>query len=350
MIQALRDITTYVHVQLYNSTSIIGLDGQYYNMGTKQGIVAMCEMLLKGFHVGAYYTGSTDASTYFAPLRPDQVVIGVPSSASAAGSGQISNAKLQEAFTELDRAYPGIRGIMTWSINWDSAQNQNSFAKENQEFLQTFRETQEEMTTEKESMTEEPTTEEVKVSEIVISDKVDVEGYQVSTTLGGTRVIGSVESTINQKKVKEWGIVYALTESGDTKYPVTEEDMYIGTDNPYVTAMTSTENGTLDVKNNGDTDTVYFVRTTLFKHFSPQEFTAEYKVRTFALLEDNTYVYSNVYSYSVYDIAHRLYQEKKMSNLSAHQYLYDSILKVVDGNYKEVDYNWQNEIIGADYQ
>ena len=39
-----------------------------------------------------------------------------------------------------------------------------------------------------------------------------------------------------------------------------------------------------------------------------------------------------------------------MSNLSAHQYLYDSILKVVDGNYKEVDYNWQNEIIGADYQ
>lgn len=380
MIQALRDITTYVHVQLYNSTSIIGLDGQYYNMGTKQGIVAMCEMLLKGFHVGAYYTGSTDASTYFAPLRPDQVVIGVPSSASAAGSGQISNAKLQEAFTELDRAYPGIRGIMTWSINWDSAQNQNSFAKENQEFLQTFRETQEEMTTEKESVTEEPTTEEpttkepvteetsaeiptteepvteeptteeVKVPEIVISDKVDVEGYQVSTTLGGTRVIGSVESTINQKKVKEWGIVYALTESGDTKYPVTEEDMYIGTDNPYVTAMTSTENGTLDVKNNGDTDTVYFVRTTLFKHFSPQEFTAEYKVRTFALLEDNTYVYSNVYSYSVYDIAHRLYQEKKMSNLSAHQYLYDSILKVVDGNYKEVDYNWQNEIIGADYQ
>ena len=55
----------------------------------------------------------------------------------------------------------------------------------------------------------------------MISDKVDVEGYQVSTTLGGTRVIGSVESTINQKKVREWGIVYALTESGDTKYPVT---------------------------------------------------------------------------------------------------------------------------------
>ena len=71
MINALRDKTSYVHVQLYNSAPITGLDGTSYNMGTKEGIVAMCEMLLKGFHVGAYYTNSTDESTYFAPLRPD---------------------------------------------------------------------------------------------------------------------------------------------------------------------------------------------------------------------------------------------------------------------------------------
>ena len=68
MINALRDKTSYVHVQLYNSSPITGLDGTSYNMGTKEGIVAMCEMLLKGFHVGAYYTNSTDESTYFAPL------------------------------------------------------------------------------------------------------------------------------------------------------------------------------------------------------------------------------------------------------------------------------------------
>ena len=101
MINALRDKTSYVHVQLYNSSPITGLDGTSYNMGTKEGIVAMCEMLLKGFHVGAYYTNSTDESTYFAPLRPDQVVIGVPSSQSAAGSGQVTNEVLQSAFTSL---------------------------------------------------------------------------------------------------------------------------------------------------------------------------------------------------------------------------------------------------------
>ena len=44
MINALRDKTSYVHVQLYNSSPITGLRwNQSYNMGTKEGIVAMCE-------------------------------------------------------------------------------------------------------------------------------------------------------------------------------------------------------------------------------------------------------------------------------------------------------------------
>jgi len=157
MINALRNETSYVHVQLYNSAPITGLDGTSYSMGTKESTVAMCEMLLKGFHVGAYYTNSTDASTYFAPLRPDQVVIGVPSSVSAAGSGQIANKDLQNAFTELNNKYPGLRGIMTWSINWDSSQNNNSFAKENGAFLASLRNNQEE-TKKPETSTEQPTT------------------------------------------------------------------------------------------------------------------------------------------------------------------------------------------------
>ena len=135
MINALRNETTYVHVQLYNSSPMIATDNQSYNMGTKEGIVAMCNMLLNGFYVNNYYTKSQTAEKYFAPLRPDQVVIGVPSSASAAGSGQVSNETLQSAFTELNNAHPGLRGIMTWSINWDSSQNKNLFAQSNGRFL-----------------------------------------------------------------------------------------------------------------------------------------------------------------------------------------------------------------------
>jgi GH18 family chitinase len=383
MINALRDITTYVHVQLYNSTAITGLDGQSYNMGTKEGIVAMCEMLLKGFNVGAYYTNSTDESTYFAPLRPDQVVIGVPSSVSAAGSGQISNEQLQAAFTELNNKYPGIRGIMTWSINWDSSQNNNSFAQENQQFLSTLRDDAEEETTTVEETTKEvipetttvventtpetttietttqetttpeattieTTTQETDKNEIVISDDVKVEGYQVSATLGGVRTIGSVENTINNKSVEKWGFVYALEQNGDTSYPVTDDDMFVGSENEYVASMESTEQGTVDIDTGSDSSTV-FVRTILFAAGSKSEFCAGYKVRVYALLEDGSYVYSKVYSYSIFDIADNLYKNQKMNNLSAHNYLYNSILKVVDASYKEVDYNWQNEILKPDY-
>ncbi|MFR5485854.1 MAG: hypothetical protein ACLTHO_01710, partial [Eubacterium sp.] len=47
----------------------------------------------------------------------------------------VSNETLQSAFTELNNAHPGLRGIMTWSINWDSSQNKNSFAQSNGRFL-----------------------------------------------------------------------------------------------------------------------------------------------------------------------------------------------------------------------
>ena len=47
MIHALRDRTTYVHAQLYNSAPMQGNDGQSYTMGTVEGIVAMCEMVIQ---------------------------------------------------------------------------------------------------------------------------------------------------------------------------------------------------------------------------------------------------------------------------------------------------------------
>lgn len=129
MIHALRDKTSYVHVQLYNSMAITGNDGISYSMGSADSAVAMCRMLLEGFTL----SGNNDY--FFEPLRADQVVIGVPASAGAAGSGHITNENLQKAFTTLTADYPDLRGIMTWSINWDAHQNNNSFAQSNGQFL-----------------------------------------------------------------------------------------------------------------------------------------------------------------------------------------------------------------------
>lgn len=129
LIHALRDKTSYVHVQLYNSMPITGSDGISHTMGSTESTVAMCKMLLDGFYVG----GNKDY--FFEPLRADQVAIGVPSSSGAAGSGHISNDNLQKAFSALVKDYPNLRGIMTWSINWDAFQNNNSFAVSNGQFL-----------------------------------------------------------------------------------------------------------------------------------------------------------------------------------------------------------------------
>lgn len=132
MIHALRDKTTYVQVQLYNSCAIQGNDGSWYSMGDEPSLVEMCEMLIDGFYLNG-------GNQYFFPgLRADQVVIAVPSSSSAAGSGQVSNEQLQGAFRTLEAKYPGMRGFMTWSINWDAYQNNNSFGRKNRAFLNNY--------------------------------------------------------------------------------------------------------------------------------------------------------------------------------------------------------------------
>ena len=66
----------------------------------------------------------------FRGLRPDQVAFGLPSGPSSANSGQASLANITAALNCLTRltqcgaikplaAYPTLRGVMTWSINWD---------------------------------------------------------------------------------------------------------------------------------------------------------------------------------------------------------------------------------------
>ncbi|KZE73192.1 chitinase [Paenibacillus elgii] len=130
IIHALRDKLTYIHVQHYNSGTMMGLDGRSYAQGTADFHVAMAEMLLKGFPV--HY----NANNVFPALRPEQVAIGVPAVPSAApGGGYTSAAEVQKAITYLVKGtsfggsyqlqnpagYPGFKGLMTWSINWDAA-------------------------------------------------------------------------------------------------------------------------------------------------------------------------------------------------------------------------------------
>ncbi|MFJ3632333.1 chitinase [Streptomyces sp. NPDC090112] len=123
VIHALRDDLTLLHVQDYNSGPIMGLDGQYHSMGGADFHIAMNDMLLTGFPVAG------NSARVFPALRPDQVAIGLPATTNA-GNGHTSPAEVTRALDCLTKntgcgsyrphgTWPGLRGLMTWSINWD---------------------------------------------------------------------------------------------------------------------------------------------------------------------------------------------------------------------------------------
>ncbi|MCJ1679941.1 glycoside hydrolase family 18 protein [Streptomyces sp. APSN-46.1] len=123
VIHALRDDLTLLHVQDYNSGSIMGLDNQYHSMGGADFHIAMTDMLLTGFPVA----GNT--ARVFPPLRPEQVAIGLPATTNA-GNGHTPPAEVNKALDCLTKktscgtyqthgTWPALRGLMTWSVNWD---------------------------------------------------------------------------------------------------------------------------------------------------------------------------------------------------------------------------------------
>ncbi|MGW3410019.1 chitinase [Streptomyces sp. NPDC000888] len=127
VIYAMRDDLTVLHVQDYNSGSIMGLDNQYHSMGGADFHIAMTDMLLTGFPVAG------NASNVFPALRPDQIAIGMPASTNA-GNGYVSPTEVNKALDCLTKktncgtytthgTWPGLRGLMTWSINWDRYSN-----------------------------------------------------------------------------------------------------------------------------------------------------------------------------------------------------------------------------------
>ncbi|TYB45770.1 chitinase [Actinomadura chibensis] len=108
----IKDILTVVHMQYYNSGTMLGCDQGVYSQGTVNFMTALaCIQLENG-------------------LRPDQVALGLPAGAGAAGGGVVSPSLVNNALDCLakgtscgsfkpSRTYPDIRGAMTWSINWD---------------------------------------------------------------------------------------------------------------------------------------------------------------------------------------------------------------------------------------
>ena len=114
----IKSILTMINTQYYNSGTMNGCDGNVYAEGTENFMTALACTELEG------------------GLSPSQVGLGLPASPSAAGSGYVAPSVVNDALDCLaarancgsfvpSAAYPGIRGVMTWSINWDASNGYN---------------------------------------------------------------------------------------------------------------------------------------------------------------------------------------------------------------------------------
>ena len=135
IIQNLRNELDLLAVQLYNTGGENGLDGQYYGSAKRANMVtALTDMVIKGYNIGT--TGM-----HFDGLPASKVLIALPACPSAAGSGYITPAEgisamhyLRTGTTFSGRTYtmqpggpyPSLRGLMTWSVNWDASSCGNS--------------------------------------------------------------------------------------------------------------------------------------------------------------------------------------------------------------------------------
>ena len=104
VLHALGDRLTYVHVQHYNAGSIFGRDGTIYYPETADFHAAKADALLAGFTVDA-----ASAGIEFEPFPAEKVLIGLPASPLAAGSGFTPVQVVQQSlgYLILGREYGG---------------------------------------------------------------------------------------------------------------------------------------------------------------------------------------------------------------------------------------------------
>ncbi len=165
---------------------------------------------------------------------------------------------------------------------------------------------------------------------------VEINGYQISTTLEAFRTIYSVSDPAN--KVAEVGLIYGLKDYSN------EKDMVVNSSDKSIFAYKATSKGLAPFNYGTKADCKSYVRSMIFTK-TAKFYLSQIMVRAYVKLKDNTYSYSNVLTTSVYDIADYLYQKSLMANEANHQYLYDNILAYSNSDYKAVKYEPKSTVL-----
>lgn len=180
---------------------------------------------------------------------------------------------------------------------------------------------------------------------------VEVQGFQMNGNkdTGGVsefspsfRVVCRVsKNTIKTKKVKKFGVVYAIANATDGKSRAELEEMMTidKADNTTIKVHEETENGIYQnwtTKSDSQYSTKYWKYYGLtFKCLDYMFYTLQENitVRAYAQMADGSIEYGdNIYTVNMYEIADYLYKNQRMSTIKGHNFLYNNVLNLVTIN------------------
>lgn len=172
-----------------------------------------------------------------------------------------------------------------------------------------------------------------------LTDSIEINGYQISTTVEGFRVVYSIDT--GNEEIESFGLVYGLENScGDT-------DLIVGSKNETVHSYEATLTGKNYKKYSTKTGYDSYVMTMDFTK-TAEFYNTNIVVRAYAKMKDGSYKYTPMETFSVYAIADNLYKNQLMTSIEGHSYLYDNILSVVNTSYLPVEYDIKNMLYIVD--
>ena len=179
------------------------------------------------------------------------------------------------------------------------------------------------------------------------SASITINGYQISSIVGGYRTIYTMNDPDNEIAVNEdgsakVGLVYGV--GNNITNP--DSDLVVGNTGSSIVNYAATIQGKSEVTYGNSSSAQSYVMTMQFGDtVSAAFFNASIYVRAYAQLKDGTYIYSSAKSLTIYKLADYLYQNILMNNAQGHDYLYHNILSIANSSYEAKEFDWNHSIV-----
>lgn len=153
------------------------------------------------------------------------------------------------------------------------------------------------------------------------------------------RTLARVSKVIDGEEITQYGFVY----SGKGRDYVNKDNMVIDSEDSNISHIEANVKLNYNEWNTGDVvytkeNSNFYALTIKNMRYDSRDFTREYSFRTYYVKAGEVVYSDKIYTVTMEEIARSLYRNQKMQSVSAHNFLYDSILNIVAirKNYKNI--------------